>query len=1049
MISKVFIERPILATVVSLVIVIAGAVAFGTLPVAQYPEIAPPIVQVKTTYPGANAVVLAETVASPIEQEVNGVEDMLYMASTNANDGTYTLDISFAVGTDVDLAQVLVQNRVNTAMAKLPEEVKREGVTVKKRSANILMFIALSSPDGRYDSLFIHNYITLRIKDELLRQKGVGDVSVFGAEDYSMRVWLDPNRLKALNMTTQDVIRAIEEQNVQVAAGQIGQPPAPAGQDFQLSINTLGRLTDPEEFENIIIKTAEGTRITRVKDVGQVELGAKSYNMFFGSNGKEAAGISIYPLPGANALATAQAIRSTMERLGQAFPEGLEWDIPFDTTLFIEESIQQVYQTLIEAAIIVFIVIFIFLGDWRASIIPGIAIPVSLIGTAAAMAALGFSINMISLFGLVLAIGIVVDDAIVVVENVSKKMEEGLSGKEAAIKGMAEITGPVIATTLVLVAVFVPTAFLPGISGQLYRQFALTIATATVFSSINALTMSPAMCALLLRPREPGKKQNIFFRAFNRGYDWSERGYARIVGQMVRRTAFMALIYIGLIVVSGWSLFSIPTGFLPIEDQGYAIAAYQLPDAASQERAREVVKKMDAIISKTPGVQDWITVGGFSALDETNASNAGALFIVFKDRAEREEEGLTQDVITANLQNQFFQIQEALIFVVLPPVIQGLGTSGGFDFRLQDRGGLGPTQLQQWAWQIIQDGSAQSGLIGLYTLFRANVPQLFIDVDRTKAKTQDIPLDNVFGTLQAFLGSAYVNDFNKFGRTFQVKVQAAPQFRIRSEDINQLEVRNNSGEMVPIGTLVDVEDTLGPQVIYRFNLYPTATIGGAPAPGYSSSQALALMEDMAATKLPPSMGFEWAGISFQEKQVGNEAILIFALALTLVFLVLAGQYESWSSPAVIILAVPVALLGTAIALVMRGFDNNLYTQIGIVLLIALASKNAILIVEFARELRAQGKDIVEAAAEAARLRFRPVLMTAFSFVFGVMPLVFASGAGSASQQAVGTAVFGGMVASTALAVLFVPVFFVIFQRLSEFKRKPKTQEAAEATLPRA
>ena len=1037
MISKVFIERPILATVVSLVIVIAGAVAFGTLSVAQYPEIAPPIVQVKTTYPGANAVVLAETVASPIEQEVNGVENMLYMASRSANDGTYTLDITFAVGTDVDIAQVLVQNRVNTAEPKLPEEVKREGITVKKRSANILLFVALSSPDERYDSLFIHNYITLRIKDELLRQPGVGDLTVFGAEDYSMRIWLDPNRLKALNLTTQDVIRAIEEQNVQVAAGQIGQPPAPAGQDFQLSINTLGRLAEPEEFANIIIKTAEGTRVTRVKDVGHVELGAKNYNMFFGHNGKEAAGISIYPLPGANALDTARAIRSTMERLGQAFPQGLEWSIPFDTTLFIEESIAQVYQTLIEAAIIVFIVIFIFLGDWRASIIPGIAIPVSLIGTAAAMAALGFSINMISLFGLVLAIGIVVDDAIVVVENISKKMEEGLSGKEAAIKGMAEITGPVIATTLVLIVVFVPTAFLPGISGQLYRQFALTIAVATIFSSINALTMSPAMCALLLRPREPGKKENIVFRIFNRGYDWCENGYARIVGQMVRRTAFMALVYLGFIVVSGWSLLSIPTGFLPIEDQGYGIAVYQLPDAASQERSREVVEKMDAIISKTPGVQDWITIGGFSALDETNASNAGALYIVFEDRAQREEEGLTQDVILATLQGQFNQIQEAMIFTVLPPVIQGLGTSGGFDFRLQDRGGVGPTQLQQWAQQIIRDGDAQSGLIGLYTLFRADVPQLFIDVDRTKAKTQNIPLNEVFGTLQAYLGSAYINDFNKFGRTFQVKVQAAPEFRIRSEDISQLEVRNNSGEMVPIGTLVDVEDTLGPQVVFRFNLYPTATIGGAPAPGYSSSQALALMEEMAATKLPPSMGFEWAGISFQERQVGGEAILIFALALTLVFLVLAGQYESWSSPAVIIMAVPVALLGTALALMMRGFDNNLYTQIGIVLLIALASKNAILIVEFARELRAGGKDIVEAAAEAARLRFRPVLMTAFSFIFGVLPLVFASGAGSASQQAVGTAVMGGMMASTALAVLFVPVFFVIFQRISEFKRKPK------------
>jgi len=852
-----------------------------------------------------------------------------------------------------------------------------------------------------------------------------------------MRVWLDPNRLKALNLTTQDVIRAIEEQNIQVAAGQIGEPPAPSGQDFQYSINTLGRLTDPEEFADIIIKTAEGTRVTRVKDVGQVELGAKTYNTFFETNGKEAAGISVYPLPGANALETAQAIRDTMQRLGQAFPEGLEWAIPFDTTLFIEQSITQVYQTLIEAAIIVFIVIFIFLGDWRAAVIPGVAIPVSLIGTAAAMAALGFSINMISLFGLVLAIGIVVDDAIVVVENVSKKMEEGLSGKEAAIKGMAEITGPVIATTLVLIAVFVPTAFLPGISGQLYRQFALTIATATVFSSINALTMSPALCALILRPPQKGKKQNFFLRGFNRVYGASENGYARIVGGMVRRTAIMGLVYIGLIVLSGWSLLSLPTGFLPIEDQGYAIAAFQLPDAASQERAREVVKKMDAIISKTPGVQDWITVGGFSALDETNASNAGALYIVFEDRAKREKEGFSQDVILGKLQSEFRRIQEASIFTVLPPVIQGLGTSGGFDFRLQDRGGIGYTQLQQWARQIVGDGGAQSGLAGLYTLFRADVPQIFIDVDRTKAKTLDIPLNDVFGTLQAFLGSAYVNDFNKFGRTYQVKVQAEPQFRVQAQDINQLEVRTNSGEMVPIGTLVDVEDSLGPQVVFRFNLYPAATIGGAPAPGYSSAQALVLMEQMANTKLPPSVGFEWAGISFQEKQVGGEATLIFALALTLVFLVLAAQYESWSSPAIIIMAVPVALLGTAIALVMRGFDNNLYTQIGIVLLIALASKNAILIVEFARELRAQGKDIVEAAAEAARLRFRPVLMTAFSFIFGVLPLVFASGAGSASQQAVGTAVFGGMMASTALAVLFVPVFFVIFQRLSEFKRKPK------------
>ena len=1034
MFSKFFIERPIFATVVSLVIVIAGLVSFGALPVAQYPEISPPTVEVKTTYPGANAVVLAETVAAPIEQEVNGVEDMLYMYSTSANDGTYTLTVTFEVGTDVDMAQVLVQNRVSIAMPKLPDEVKRQGVTVKKKSTSILLFISLSSPDDKFDNLFIHNFVTLRIKDELLRLPGVGDLTIFGVEEYSMRIWLDPERLKSLNLTTGDVMRAIEEQNVQVAAGQVGEPPTPAGQNFQYSINTLGRLSEVGEFEDIVVKTAGRTRVTRVRDLARVELGGKNYNQYFQTNGKDSAGISVYLRPGANALSTATMVRETMEELSQVFPEGLEWSIPFDTTIFVEASISQVYKTLIEAALIVFVIIFIFLQNWRATVIPGVAIPVSLIGTLAVMSAIGFSLNMVSLFGLVLAIGIVVDDAIVVVENVSTHMERGLSAKEASIQAMSEISGPVVATTLVLVAVFIPTAFLPGISGQLYRQFALTIATATVLSSINALTMSPALCALILRPPQE-KRQNFFFRGFNRIYDRCENGYTRVVSAMVRRTLIMGIVYFGIIALSGWSLLSLPTGFLPTEDQGYAIIAIQLPDAASQERTREVINVVNDIVKETPGIQDWITIGGYSALDSTIGSNNAAFFVVFDDWAEREDADISQDVILAHLRRELAQIQEASGFAVLPAAIQGLGNSGGFDFRLQDRGAVGYTQLQQWARQVVQDGNGQTGLTGLYTLFRANVPQLFADVDRVKAKSLDIPLNEVFGTLQAYLGSAYVNDFNKFGRTYQVRVQADPKFRAQADDIKHLEVRNNSGEMVPIGTLVDVDDTVGPQVVFRYNLYPAATINGEPASGYSSGQGMALMEQMAATKLPKSMGYEWSGISYQEKQIGGEATLIFALALTLVFLVLAAQYESWSSPAVIVLAVPVALLGTAIALVMRGYENNLYTQIGIVLLIALASKNAILIVEFARELRAQGKPLLESAVEASRSRFRPVLMTAFSFVFGVMPLVFASGAGSASQRAVGTAVFGGMVASTVLAVLFVPVFFVIFQRLSEFRRK--------------
>jgi HAE1 family hydrophobic/amphiphilic exporter-1 len=1047
--SRFFIERPIFATVLAIVIMIAGGVSVLALPVAQYPEITPPTVEVTTTYPGANAVVLAETVAAPIEQEVNGVEGMIYMSSTCANDGSYTLTVTFEVGTDLDMASILVQNRVAIAEPRLPEDVKRQGVTTKKKSTAIIQLITLTSPDGRFDDVYLSNFATLRIRDELARIYGVGDVTIFGGSDYSMRVWLDPEKLASRRLTTQDVVDAIGEQNVQVAAGQIGQPPAPAGVDFQYTINTLGRLEDLAQFEDIIVKTGEERRVTRVRDVARVELGGQTYDMFSELTGDTAAAIAIYQLPGANALDVADRVSATMERLSGAFPEGVSYSIPFDTTLFVRQSIREVYVTLFQAAALVFLVIFVFLQDWRASIVPGVTIPVSLIGTFAVMAALGFSINLTTLFGLVLAIGIVVDDAIVVVENTSRHMESGMEARPAAIRAMEEVTGPVIATTLVLLAVFVPTAFLPGITGQLYRQFGLTIATATVFSSINALTLSPALCALLLKPPVPEEQRNFFFRGFNRVFERGETVYGNAVRSLLRRSAFTLVAFGGVAVLAGWGFGALPTGFLPEEDQGYLVAGVQLPDAASQERTREVAAKMNDILRGTPGIAEWVTIGGFSILDATVVSNAAAFYVILEDWDDRPD--LSQDEILAHLRRQFFALEDAIAFVFVPPAIQGLGTAGGFQMELQDRGGLGFATLEKTALEMVRDGNAQPGLIGLNTTFRASVPQLFVDVDRTQAKTMNVPLGNVFGTLQAFLGSTYVNDFNKFGRTYQVKVQADHQFRVSRDDISRLYVRNADGGMVPIGAMVDVQDAFGPQIVRRYNLYPTAAINGQAAPGRSSGEALALMEQMAATKLPAAMDFDWTGMSFQEKQVGGEAILIFALAITLVFLVLAAQYESWTAPASIILSVPFALLGVVIALAMRGLANDVYTQIGVVLLIGLASKTAILIVEFAREIRFGGRGIVESAEEAARLRFRPVLMTAISFVFGTFPLVVASGPAAASRQAVGTAVFGGMLVATVLTVIFVPVFFRVFQAVGEryfgetAGREEPRQEAAPTT----
>ncbi|MFQ5757332.1 MAG: efflux RND transporter permease subunit [Acidiferrobacterales bacterium] len=1049
MFSRFFIERPIFASVISIVIVIAGAITLGGLPVAQYPEITPPTVEVSATYPGANAQVVAETVAAPIEQQVNGVEGSIYMSSTSASDGSYKLTVSFEVGTDLDFAQVLVQNRVKLAEPNLPEEVKRQGINTKKKSTNIILFISLLSPEGRYDELFLSNYATLRIKDVLARIPGVGEVVIFPASDYSMRIWLDPRQLKSRRLTTQDVVDAIREQNVQVAAGQIGQPPTPKGQSFQYPVNVLGRLSDIEQFEQIIVKTGEGGRITRIRDVARVDLGGKTYDITSAISGAPSASIGVYQLPGANALDVANQVRAALDDLSKFFPEGMEHRIPYDTTIFVSESIKEVFVTLFQAATLVFAVLFIFLQDWRATLIPAVAIPVSLIGTFAVMGMLGFSLNMLTLFGLVLAIGVVVDDAIVVVEATVTHIEKGLSARQAAIKAMSEVSGPVVATTLVLLAVFVPTAFLPGITGEMYRQFALTIAVATVFSSINALTMSPALAALVLRP--PKKRKNVFFRGFDSVFTKFEGGYMAIVKPLVRRTAIVMLLFVGLLGITGWQFGKVPTGFLPIEDQGYVLASIQLPDAASLERTQQVLKRIDGILKETPGVRDWVTLGGYSIIDGTNASNAATVFITFDPWDERTDPSLSQEAILGHLMAEFRGIEEAIVFAFPPPAISGLGVAGGFQMQLQDRGGVGLQELEQMTREIIADGNTQSGLTNLNTTFRANVPQLFAEVDRTKAKKLGVSLNEVFGTLQTYLGSVYVNDFNKFGRTWQVKAQADHQFRLEPEDIRRLDVRDAQGRMVPIGTLVKVERSLGPQTILRYNLFPAASITGEAAPGFSSGQALALMEQMAGAKLPASMGYEWTGMSYQEKKVGSEAILIFALAIVLVFLVLAAQYESWTAPAAVILVVPLAVLGTVIALIMREFDNNVYTQIGIVLLIGLASKNAILIVEFAREQRAQGKGILEAATTAAKLRFRPILMTAISSIAGFMPLVIAAGAGAASRQAIGTAVVGGMIAATVMSLIFTPVFYVVMQRLGELgatsterEGKPATSSAAQS-----
>jgi hydrophobic/amphiphilic exporter-1 (mainly G- bacteria), HAE1 family len=1032
MISRFFIDRPIFANVIAIVTILLGAVSALRLPVEQYPAITPPTVRVTTNYPGANAEVVAATVAAPIETQVNGVENMLYMSSTSSGDGGYSNTITFEIGTNLDTAQVLVQNRVAIAEPQLPEEVRRQGVTVKKQSTNIILVISLTSPDDKFDSLFLANYATRELRDELSRIHGVGEVTVFGTANYSMRVWLNAEKLKARNLTTEDVAAALREQNVQVAAGQVGQPPTnlKSSQDFQYTVTTLGRLSDVKQFEDIVVRASNRTQITRLKDIARIELGGQTYDQYNLLKGRPTANIGIFQLPGSNALNVVRDVRKAVAKLSERFPKGMSYELPLDTTKFVQESIHAVYETLIEAGVLVLLVILVFLQDWRALLVPATTVPVTIIGAFFAMWLLGFSINMLTLFGLVLAIGIVVDDAIVVVENAAHHIEEGLAPREATMQAMSEVLGPIIGITLVLMSVFLPSAFMSGITGQLYQQFALTIAATAFISAVNAVTLKPAQCALWLRPHS-GRK-NFFTRWFDKVYGWFETVYAAIVRGIVKVSLVMMLLFAGLMVLTVWWYQHVPTGFIPTEDQGYGFVLVQLPDAASQDRTKAIMRRIDDILAKTEGIQDWVTIGGLSILDQSSAPNTGTLFITFSPFEERLKKGLTLDALLGKLRSELGTIKDAVVFPFAPPAIRGLGVRGGFEMMVQDRGDLGRTILGQVVTGIVEDARTQTGLGALNTTFRPGVPQLYVDVNREKVKLLDIPLSNVFGTMQAYLGSSYVNDFNKFGRVYQVRIQAEADYRADQKDVSRLEVRNRKGEMVPLSTLATIKKSFGAQIVNRYNMYPAASITGEPAAGRSTGEALQLMEQIAARNIPEHMGYEWTGMAYQERRVGGEAIGIFAMAVVLVYLVLAAQYESWFIPWAVILVVPLGVMGAVAAVSIRGMDNNVYTQIGIVLIIALASKNSILIVEFARELRNRGETIQHAAAHAARMRFRPILMTSFAFILGVVPLMVAHGAGASGQQALGTAVFGGMLASTLLAVFFVPAFFVVMQSIAEW-----------------
>ncbi|MEA2885652.1 MAG: hydrophobic/amphiphilic exporter (mainly bacteria), family [Bradyrhizobium sp.] len=1045
MISKFFIERPVLSNVIALLMILIGGVCLFELAIAQYPDVVPPTVQVTTRYPGASAKTVIDTVALPIEQQVNGVEDMLYMQSYSGADGTYTLTVTFKIGTNLDFAQVLVQNRVSSALSQLPTSVQNQGVTVQKRSTSILLFVTLTSPNATYDSLFLSNYATINIRDELSRLPGVGNVTVFGAGQYSMRVWLDPNKLQVRSLMPQDVIQAIQQQSQQVTAGQVGAPPTPPGQAFQYTLNVSGRLDDKAEFEDIIVKTGSNGDVTRVRDVGWVELGAQTYSQVFSLNKRPAAGIGVFQSPGANALEVEKAVTRKMAELGRGFPSDIRYDTPFDTTKFVSASINEVYKTLIEAGLLVLIVIMVFLQDWRAMLVPATTVPVTIIGAFAAMAALGFTINFATLFAIVLSIGIVVDDAIVVVEGAAHNIEQGMSGHDAAIKAMDVLFAPIVGITLVLISVFLPASFLPGMTGRIYAQFALVIAATALLSAINAATLKPTQCALWLRRPVPPEQRNFFYRGFNRVYDRIERGYARLIGSMAAHSGVSVILALILIGIGGYGLSRVPTGFIPIEDQGYLLAAVQLPDGASLGRTQRVMDKVQEIAGQTPGVEQIMTIAGISALDNSSSlANAGVAYLILKEWSER---GKGEDLLSLfnGLNQRLAAIPEARILVVPPPPIQGIGNAAGFSMQVELRDGNADFgKLQAITDTVVANGQTQSALQRVSSTFRSTVPQFDVEIDRVKTQILHVTTDQVFQTLSSYLGASFVNQFNKFGRTFQVYTQADAQYRLTLRDIQNMMVRNSNGDMIPLGTVAKITPAVGPSLISLYNLYPSSTIIGLPAKGYSSGQSMALMEQIAAKTLPPGTGYEWTAMSYQEKAVGGQIYLVFALAMLLVYLVLAGQYESWYAPMSVILAVPLSLLGPMAVLTALRIENNLYTQIGLILLIALSAKNAILIVEVALELHVRDrKPLLESAVEAARARFRPILMTSFAFILGVVPLVLATGAGANARKSIGITVFSGMLASTCLAVLFVPTFFVVVQRFENWlnTRKKRAPEA--------
>jgi HAE1 family hydrophobic/amphiphilic exporter-1 len=1027
--SKFFINRPVFALVISIVVVLLGGLSIPILPVESMPNITPPTVEVSTTFPGASPEVLVETVASPIEQEVNGVEDMLYMSSTSSSAGKMNLTVTFEVGTDVDMAAVLTQNRVAIAQPKLPQEVKQQGVTTKKKSTALVLVVSVISPDDTRDELFLSNYVATQIKDVLARVQGVGEVLVFGSKDFGMRIWLEPAMLKARGLTTDDVLDALREQNVQVAAGKIGEPPNPEGLNFEYTLTTKGRLKAVSDFEQVIIKRGEEGQLIRLKDVSRVELGAQSYAWYAELDAKPSISLGIYQLPGSNALGVAQGVASAMEELAESFPQGMDWTIPYDATRYIQASIAEVIETLVVAILLVIFTVYIFMQDFRATLVPAVTIPVSLIGTFAVMLATGQSINNLTLFGLILAIGIVVDDAIVVVENATRLIdEEGLSPKEATSKAMDEIAGAIVATTLVLLAVFAPTLVMPGLTGRLYRPFAITISVATIFSSINALTLSPALCGMLLRGTP--EKQGWFFTKFNQVFDRTTNGYMGIVGMALRKAAFVMVLFVGVIVAVVFGFGAIPAGFVPSEDEGYFFINAQLPDAASLDRTQEVMDQVTEVLMDAPGAQNVLIIGGYSLLDAVQGPNLGMGIVTLAPWEERGPDLTMWDVL-AEVQPKLSQLGTALVFGFGPPPIQGLGAAGGFQMEMQDRGGLGLLQLETFANDLVSAGFESPVLTRMNQSFRANVPQYYIEVDRERVKRLGIPLQTIFNTLQANLGSAYVNDFNLFGRTWRVLVQADEQYRARREDITRLEVRSGDGSMIPLSTLVRVEESVGPQTISRFNMFPSSRVTGQAAPGFSEGQAVDEIERLARERLPEAMGFEWSGVTQQQKAAGNVAPFIFALAIIMVFLFLAAQYESWATPFSVLLSVPLAILGAILFTLVRSLDNNVYTQVGLVLLIGLSAKNAILIVEFAKQLHEeQGKSLMEAATEAARLRFRPILMTAFSFILGVIPLVIASGAGANSRVSLGTAVLGGMLMVTVGGVFLIPVLYLVVQKIA-------------------